>query len=141
MAVALVSTRGIQRRQGFESWPVRPAQFAGLGLSGDSQVLLTSPPVPAANSGLILWFPHLEPSQDSLYPLLHVPEMCGSVSRFPFIIITILLFRAAPAACGDSQARSQIGASAAGPCHSYSKEGSEPMCLQPTPQLTAMPDP
>ena len=41
---------------------------------------------------------------------------------------------------GDSQARGLIGATAAGLRHSQSKVGSEPR-LQPTPQLTAMPDP
>ena len=51
-----------------------------------------------------------------------------------------LLFRAAPAACGGSQARGRIGATAAGLRQSHSNSGSEP-CLQPTPQLTARPDP
>ena len=50
------------------------------------------------------------------------------------------LFRAAPAAYGGSQAKGQIGATAAGLHHSHSNAGSE-QCLQPTPQLTAMPDP
>ena len=50
------------------------------------------------------------------------------------------LFRAAPATYGGSQARGQIGAVAASLHHSLSNWGSEP-CLQPTPQLTAMPDP
>ena len=48
------------------------------------------------------------------------------------------LFRAAPAACGSSQARGQSGAAAAGLSHN--NKGSEPH-LQPTPQLMAMPDP
>ena len=39
---------------------------------------------------------------------------------------------------GSSQARGQIGATAAGLHHSHSNEGSEP-CLQPTLQLTEMP--
>ena len=34
----------------------------------------------------------------------------------------------------------QIGATAAGPGHSHSNSGSKPH-LQPTPQLTTMPDP
>ena len=55
-----------------------------------------------------------------------------------------LLFRAIPAAYGASQARSPIrgliGAVAAGLRHSHSNAGSEPR-LQPTPQLTARPDP
>ena len=43
-------------------------------------------------------------------------------------------------AYGGSQARGRIGAVAAGRCQSRSNAGSEPG-LQPTPQLTAMPDP
>ena len=39
-----------------------------------------------------------------------------------------------------SQARGPAGATAAGLCHSHSNGGSEPR-PQPTPQLTAMPDP
>ena len=58
------------------------------------------------------------------------------------IIITICLFAiswAAPAAYGGSQARGLIGAVATGLRQSHSNAGSEPR-LQPTPQLTAMPD-
>jgi len=47
------------------------------------------------------------------------------------------LFRVTPAAYGSSQARNQIGAVAASLHHSNAR--SEPS-LQPTPQLTAMPD-
>jgi len=50
----------------------------------------------------------------------------------PVIIINItnsffffFLFRAAPAACGSSQARGQIGAAAAGLYHSHSNARSE----------------
>ena len=43
---------------------------------------------------------------------------------------------AAPTACGGFQARSQIGAAAAGLCHNQSNAGSEPG-LGPTPQLMA----
>ena len=50
------------------------------------------------------------------------------------------LFRVAPEAYGGSQASGQIGAAAAGLHHSHSNAGSKPH-LQPTPQLTAMPDP
>ena len=46
----------------------------------------------------------------------------------------------APVAYGGSQARGLIGAVAASLCQSHSNAGSEP-CLQPTPQLMAMPDP
>ena len=41
---------------------------------------------------------------------------------------------------GGSQASGRIRAVATGLSHSYSNVGSEPR-LQPTPQLTAMPDP
>ena len=51
-----------------------------------------------------------------------------------------LLFRAAPVADGGSQARGPIGATAVGLYHSHSNAGSE-LRLQPTPQLTATPDP
>ena len=47
---------------------------------------------------------------------------------------------AAPAANVGSQARGLIGAVATGLRHSHSNVGSEPR-LQPTPQLTAAPDP
>ena len=53
-----------------------------------------------------------------------------------------LLFRAVPTAYGVSRARGQIRATAASHSHSrsHSNAGSQPR-LQPTPQLTAMPDP
>ena len=56
------------------------------------------------------------------------------------IYLFILLFRAASVAYGGAQARDQIGATAAGLCHSHSKAGSEPH-LRPTPQLMVMLDP
>ena len=49
-------------------------------------------------------------------------------------------FRVAPVAYGGSKARGQIGAIATDLHHSHSKASSKP-CLQPTPQLTATPDP
>ena len=52
----------------------------------------------------------------------------------------VCIFSAAPVAYGDSQARGQIGALAAGLHHSHSNVGSEP-CLRPTLQLMAMLDP
>ena len=51
-----------------------------------------------------------------------------------------LVFRAAPVAHGSSQVWGQIGATAASLYHSHSSARSE-QCLQPTPQLTAMPHP
>ena len=56
------------------------------------------------------------------------------------IIFYFLLFRAALAAYGASQARGPIRAVAAGLHESHSNARSEP-CLQPTSQLTATPDP
>ena len=50
------------------------------------------------------------------------------------------LLRATPVAHGGSQARDRTAAVPSGPHHSRSNVGSEP-CLQPTPQLTAKPDP
>ena len=62
----------------------------------------------------------------------------------PFIFILFYcLFAiswAAPAAYGGSWAKGLIGAVAASLLQSYSNAGSEPP-LQPTPQLTAAPDP
>ena len=70
----------------------------------------------------------------------------GCEQKRLFIIIIIIFFclfafsRAAPAAHGGSQARSQIGAVAAGLGQSHSNAGFE-LGLQPKPQLTATPDP
>ena len=58
---------------------------------------------------------------------------------FYFVLFYFLLFRATPAAYGSSQARNQIGATAAGLHHSHSNTGSK-LHLQPTPQLMAMLD-
>ena len=60
-------------------------------------------------------------------------------SIFFFFFFFLLFLWAAPAAYGGSQARGPIGAVATGLRQSHSNAGSEP-CLQPTPQLTAMPD-
>ena len=60
-----------------------------------------------------------------------------SVSEYIHIFF---FFRIAPTAYGGSQARSRIGAAAIGLSHSHSNVGSEPR-FQPTPQLTAAPDP
>ena len=50
------------------------------------------------------------------------------------------LFRAAPTAFGGSQAKGLIRATAASLHHCHSSARSK-LCLQLTPQLTAMPDP
>ena len=59
---------------------------------------------------------------------------------FVVVVVVVAISWAAPAAYGGSQARGPIGAAAAGLHHSHSNAGSE-LCLQPTPQLTATPDP
>ena len=59
----------------------------------------------------------------------------GFVCLFDCYLFYFFLFRATPLAYGSSQARGQIGATAAGLHHSYSNTGSKP-CLWPTPQLT-----
>ena len=60
--------------------------------------------------------------------------------RLVLIEFQILLFLwAASSAYGGSQARGPIGAVATSLRQSHSNVGSEPR-LQPTPQLTAMPD-
>ena len=55
-------------------------------------------------------------------------------------LFVCLLFRAAAAAHGSSQANGEAGAAAAHLHPSHSNVGSEPH-LRPTPQLMAMPDP
>ena len=57
-----------------------------------------------------------------------------------FNLFFFCLLRAAPAAYGSSQARSQIGAAAASLHHGHSNVSSEP-CLRSTSQLTTTPDP
>ena len=65
---------------------------------------------------------------------------CFVLSLFCFVLVCCLFSRAAPTAYGRSQTRGLIGAVAASLCHSHSNTGSE-LRLQPTPQLTAMPNP
>ena len=55
-------------------------------------------------------------------------------------MISFCLFRAIPAAHGGSHARGLIETAAASLRHSHSNTRTE-LHLQPTPQLTAMPDP
>ena len=61
------------------------------------------------------------------------------VDFYIYILFYYFFFRATPGAYRSSQARGQIGSSADGLCHSHHSVRSEP-CLQPTPQLTTMPD-
>ena len=82
--------------------------------------------------------------QEEICNLVVVPEFHGIICNTKIYMILLfffsLLFRATLMACGNSQARGPIGARAAGLSHSQSNAGSGPR-LQPTPQLTAMPDP
>ena len=57
-----------------------------------------------------------------------------------FCVLLFCLFRAAPSAYASSQARGRIGAAVADLHHSHRNSGSK-LHLQPTLQLTAMPDP
>ena len=59
---------------------------------------------------------------------------------FFFFFCPFVFSWAVPEAYGGSQARGLIGAVAAGLHQGHSNARSEP-CLQPIPQLTAMPDP
>ena len=63
---------------------------------------------------------------------------CGGLAVNLFICLC--LSRATPEAYGGSQARSRVGAVAAGLHYSHSNAGSE-LRLRPTPQLIATPDP
>ena len=59
---------------------------------------------------------------------------------FIYLFVCFVFSRATPVASGGSQARGLIRDVAASLCHSHSNMGSEPS-VQPTPQLTATPDP
>ena len=59
---------------------------------------------------------------------------------FYFVLSYFSVFRAASMVSGGSQTKGQIGATAAGLCHSHSNIRYKPS-LQPIPQLMAMPDP
>ena len=65
-------------------------------------------------------------------------KLGGGLTAIFFFVFC--LFGAAPTAYRASQAWGRIRAAAAGLHHSHSNAGSKPS-LQPTPQLTAMPDP
>ena len=59
---------------------------------------------------------------------------------FYFISFHFILFRAAPVACGGSQAKGWSRAAATGLCHSHSTARSK-LRLRPTPRLMAVLDP
>ena len=64
----------------------------------------------------------------------------GLFLSFFFFFVFFAISWAVPTASGGSQARGPIWAVATSLHQSHSIVGSE-LCLQPTPQLTAMPDP
>ena len=68
------------------------------------------------------------------------PNITLSLYTFFFFFVFLPFLGPLSAAYGGFQARGPIGAVAAGLCHSHSNTGSE-LSLQPTPQLTATPDP
>ena len=76
-----------------------------------------------------------EPQQE-LFDLDFEASILGLLC-YCFGFFGFCLFRAVPAAYGDSQARSLMGATAASLHHSHSNTRSKP-CLRPTPQVTAM---
>ena len=82
------------------------------------------------------------PPQESISAIPSIyksPFPGSSTTHFPIFFI-FLFFRAAPSVYGGSQAKGQIGAAAAGLCHSHSNARSQAH-LQATPQLTATLDP
>uniref|UniRef100_A0A8D0SZI1 Dedicator of cytokinesis 5 n=1 Tax=Sus scrofa TaxID=9823 RepID=A0A8D0SZI1_PIG len=91
-------------------------------------------------------FRELKEKVEKLYGVITLPrnvEVGGVDGRrhsLPFFFCLFFAFSwAAPAAYGGSQARGRIAAIVTGLHQSHSSAGSEPR-LQPTPQLTAMPD-
>ena len=84
---------------------------------------------PGVKHGLAQEFRHLGPL---IFPFSRA-DLPSSSSSF-------LLFRATPARYGSSQARSQIGAPAAGLRHSHSNARFE-LHMQPMPRFASTPDP
>ena len=72
--------------------------------------------------------------------ICHTVVSLSVVFLFCFVFVFVLLFRAAPAACGSSQARGLIRAVVTSLHLRHNNLASE-LRLQPTPQLTASPDP
>jgi len=67
-------------------------------------------------------------------------NLVAEIIFFFFVFLSFAFSRAALVAYGGSQVRGRIRAVATGLRQSHSNAGSQP-CLQPTPQLTAVPDP
>ena len=96
--------------------------------------------------GSIITDPVFTHDSDLLGVFGHVAENLVQAQRAAFLFFFFSCspaappFKAAPAAYGSNPARGLIGAAAAGLCHSPSNASSE-LCLPPTLQLMAMPDP
>ena len=80
------------------------------------------------------------PQIQSSYFYHPLPSMHRQVLFTYLSIHPSIFFRATPTAYGSSQARGSIGAGAASLHHSHSNTRPK-LCLRPTPQLMAMPDP
>ena len=94
---------------------------------------------------VVIYIPSLEKHllRHSAHFLIRLGFFDAVQARTAFLSFFLCLFAIswiAPTAYGGSQARGPIGAVAASLHQSHSNSGSEPS-LQPTPQLTAMPDP
>ena len=77
--------------------------------------------------------PTSKSTEPQLFPSLDCCCSWQDAEAFPCLLAHYTsFFRASPTACGGSQARGGIGATAAGLRHSHSNAGSEP-CLRPTP--------
>ena len=71
----------------------------------------------------------------------HFHSLCrGGLTCYFLFFLSFFFLRAATVAYGDSQARVQIRAAAAGLHHSHIRTRSE-VCQQPIPELKATPDP
>uniref|UniRef100_A0A8C3W6Q4 Phosphatidylinositol 5-phosphate 4-kinase type-2 gamma n=1 Tax=Catagonus wagneri TaxID=51154 RepID=A0A8C3W6Q4_9CETA len=90
---------------------------------------------------IVLLWESSPPRNADLGKIILLINRCNFFSfSFFFFFLSFCYFRAAPAACGGSQARGLIGAVAAGLRQSHSSTGSK-LRLRPIPQLTATPDP
>ena len=124
------------QRTGCPGPPARPSPPA-TSPTGSLEVLPPGTQTPA--------HPHSECRQGRPADSPPLPKARGLFSPNTLLLgkslfFFFLLFWAAPAACGASQARALIGATAASLHHSHSSAGSEPH-LRPTPQPTATPEP
>ena len=122
----------------FDFYP--PGIDFSVGCKVDTQFLFPLPQV---------YFYVVTLSIENLSLFVHLFSVISQVSTyvqvwffffFFFFFLVFCLFRPTPAAYGGSQARGLIRAAVANLRHSHNNTGSK-LRLQPTPQLTAMPDP